>query len=332
VERVAAEGEATAAPAGPAPGGPVTGPAGSLPARGIDGAALRALRGGGATQFLQQLQRTAGNQAVGALLRRAEEEEDRELRTAVDGVRGTLARAHLDRHANRSAAEAALGSGVAVIQRDEDDEAGGTVALDAPAGGGGGGGGGGGSPVFNHSGSTVTINADSAPDFSNRITATIGTPHTEIVIEPDVQYDYKTGPDGNEIKSTRKIASVGLTITTKIVKVRFGMGRPNDKHKKAIDEMVALIEAHENQHRAIIVAEATAALTKAQKLVGTNKVDQAYKILDHDLDCAAAKKHEALDAKEGLLTAVEQSNGDVSITKSASGAKYPCGAGAAKSP
>jgi predicted secreted Zn-dependent protease len=151
------------------------------------------------------------------------------------------------------------------------------------------------------------------------------------VLEPDVQYDFKTDAEGKEIPGTQKITSVGLTVTTKIVKVRFGMGRPNEKHKAAIDQMVAAIQAHEEQHRAIVVAEATAAVAKAQKLVGTRKVKEAYKILDA-VDCAAAKKHEALDAKEGLLTASEAADGSVTITKSASGATYPCGAAASGSP
>jgi predicted secreted Zn-dependent protease len=173
----------------------------------------------------------------------------------------------------------------------------------------------------------LKVGADSALDFSSKITAQIGSPHTEITLEPDVQYDFKTGAGGKEVPGSQKIASVGLTVTTKIVKVRFGTGRPNEKHKQAIDQMVAAIQAHEEQHRAIVVAEATAALTKAQKLVGTSKVKEAYKILN-GVDCAAAKKHEALDAKEGLLTASENADGDVTISKSASGAKYPCGAAA----
>jgi predicted secreted Zn-dependent protease len=239
---------------------------------------------------LLQLQRGAGNRAV----------------TRLHGLPATSIL--------RQAADAALAR--RVLQREEDAPS----PLDTGTGAAGGGAGG---PTFKHSSTTVKIDADSAIDFSNKITAQIGSPHTEIELEPDVQYDYKTGPDDKEIPSTRKIVSVGLTVTTKIVKVRFGMGRPNEKHKKAIDEMVASIQTHEEAHRAIVVAEATAALQKAQKLVGTKKVDEAYKILN-GVDCAAAKGHEALDAKEGLLTASEDANGDVSISKSASGATYPC--------
>ena len=160
------------------------------------------------------------------------------------------------------------------------------------------------------------MNADNAIDFSNNITAQIGTPHTEIELEPDIQWDVNRG--------VKKITSVGLTVTTKIVKVRFGMGRPNEKHKKAIDEMVAAIKAHEEAHRAIIVAAATAGLAAAHKFVGTSKIKEAWKALDTGVTCVAAKQHEALDAKEGLLTASENANGDVTLTKSASGAKYPC--------
>ena len=307
-------------------------PAWPVAARDLDGLVLGRLRGPGAGTLLLPLQQGVGNRAVGTLLRQStarDQEEDEELARLSARVERLAAGSLPDRGAVGQAADAAIARQLAVIQRDEDEETGGVVALqDAPGGGGGGGAGG---ATFNHSSSTVTINADSAPDFSSRITATIGTPHTEIELVPDVQYDFKTRADGSEVPGSRRITSVGVTVNTKIVKVRFGMGRPNDKHKKAIDEMVAAIEAHEAQHRAIVVAEANAAVKKAQKLVGTSKVKEAFKILDEDLDCAAAKGHEALDAKEGLLTAVEQSNGDVSITKSASGAKYPCGA-AAKSP
>lgn len=239
---------------------------------------------------LLQLQRGAGNRAV----------------TRLHGLPATSIL--------RQAVDAALAR--QVVQRE-----------DAPSpldtGTGAAGGGGGAAPTFKHSSTTVKIDADSAIDFSNKITAQIGSPHTEIELEPDVQYDFQTGPGDKEIPGSRKIVSVGLTVTTKIVKVRFGMGRPNEKHKKAIDEMVGAIQTHEEAHRAIVVAEATAALQKAQKLVGTKKVDEAYKILN-GVDCAAAKKHEALDAKEGLLTASEDANGNVSIAKSASGATYPC--------
>jgi hypothetical protein len=271
--------------------------------------------------LLLRLQQGAGNRAVGAVLQRC-----------ACGC-GGAATCHEDeasdeRAVSRAVLQLKARLGAAAIQRDEDEEPGAPVALDdAPAAAGGAGAG---TPTFNHSSTTVKIDADSAIDFSNKITAQIGSPHTEITLEPDVQYDFKTGDGGKEIPGTQKIVSVGLTVTTKIVKVRFGMGRPNEKHKKAIDEMVAAIQAHEEQHRAIVVAEATAALKKAQKLVGTNKVKEAYKILDA-VDCAAAKRHEELDAKEGLLTASENADGDVSISKSASGAKYPCGA-AAKSP
>jgi hypothetical protein len=180
-------------------------------------------------------------------------------------------------------------------------------------------------PTFDHSGGqTVTINADTAPEFAQNITAAIGTPHVQPVYEPDIQVDFKTNAAGEEVPGTRKIISIGLKVTTSITKVRFGLGRPNPQHKKAIDEMVAAIKAHEEAHRALIEAEATTALAAAQKFVGTGKTAEAEKALKKDLECATNKKHEALDATEGLLTAAEQQDGSVTVTKSGSGAKYPC--------
>lgn len=204
------------------------------------------------------------------------------------------------------------------------------IALDE--GSSGGSGSAGPKPTFDHSGgTTVTINADSAIDFANNITATIGSPHTSPEFTPDIQYDFKTDSSGKEIPGTQKIKSIGLTVKTAITKVRFGSGRPNANHKKAIDEMVEAIKTHEEAHRAIVEAAATAALAAAQKYVGTSKVSDANKALTTDLECTTNKKHEALDAKEGLLTANEQTDGTVTVTKSASGAKYPCPGAEAKS-
>lgn len=180
-------------------------------------------------------------------------------------------------------------------------------------------------PSFDHSGGkTVTINADTAIEFANNITAAIGSPHTQPEFTPDIQYGFKTDSSGQEIPGSQKITSIGLAVKTSIVKVRYGSGRPNAEHKKAIDEMVAAIKAHEEAHRAIVETAATAALAAAQKYVGTNKVKEAHKDLTTGLECTTNKKHEALDSKEGLLTANEQADGTVTVTKSASGATYPC--------
>jgi hypothetical protein len=180
-------------------------------------------------------------------------------------------------------------------------------------------------PVFDHSGGqTVTINADSAPDFARNITAAIGSPHTSAAFTPDIAVDFKTDAAGKQVPGSQTITSIGLTVNTAITKVRFGMGRPNAEHKKAINEMVVAIQDHEGKHRAIIETEATSALAGAQKFVGTGKTTEANTALTTTLECATNKKHEALDASEGLLTAVEQSNGTVVVTKSASGATYPC--------
>jgi hypothetical protein len=346
MERVAAEAEAQGKPSShPAPAAVAQPP---LTARGLAGSAL--LRSGAAAgATLMRLQQGAGNRAVGALLQRCgcdggcgcgtqaydrhQLAEDERISRAVLQLKANLDGDLPDRAAVRRAADASIARQAGLIQREEDEELPGAgIGLQQPPAAQAGGASAGGGASFNHSSTTVTIDADSAPAFSANITATIGTPHTKITLTPDVQFGFDTGPGGKEIPGTRKITSVGVTVDTEIVKVRFGMGRVNDKHKKAIKEMVALIEAHEAQHRAIIVAEANAAVAKAQKLVGTSKVKEAFKILDEDLDCAAAKAHETLDAKEGLLTAVEQANGDVAITKSASGAKYPCKKAGAKKP
>jgi hypothetical protein len=184
-------------------------------------------------------------------------------------------------------------------------------------------------PTFDHSGgTTVTINADSAVEFSQKITATIGSPHTSPTFTPDIQVDFKTDGAGKEVPGTRTIASIGLDVKTAITKVRFGMGRVDADNKAVIDQMVKEIQAHEERHRAIVETAATAALTAAQKLVGTKKEKEAKTALTKTLECATNKQHEALDATEGLLTVseVRQPDGSIKLqlSKSASGAKYPC--------
>jgi hypothetical protein len=177
-------------------------------------------------------------------------------------------------------------------------------------------------PTFDHSGgSTVTINADTAVDFANNIVATIGAPHVQPEFTPAI--DFTTGPGG-----AKKITAIGLTVRTSVVKVRWGMGRADAENKAMIQQMVAEIKAHEERHRSIIETAATEALTKAQKLVGTGQVDAANTALTKTLECTTNKGHEALDGTEGKLTVneVRQPDGTIklSLTKSGSGAKYPC--------
>ena len=184
-------------------------------------------------------------------------------------------------------------------------------------------------PTFDHSGgTTVTINADSAVDFSRQIVASIGAPHVSPEFTPDIQTDFSTDASGKEVPGSRKISSIGLTVKTSITKVRFGLGRVDDDNRAMIARMVTEIQAHEQRHRSIVETAATAALAAAQKFVGTNKTADAKKALTTTLECTTNTQHEALDASEGLLTVTEvrQPDGKVTLqlTKSGSGAKYPC--------
>jgi hypothetical protein len=184
-------------------------------------------------------------------------------------------------------------------------------------------------PTFDHSGgSTETINADSAVEFSQKIVDKIGAPHVKPHFDPAIDVDYKTDASGAEVPGTRVIKAIGLTVTTSIVKVRFGMGRVDDENRKMIQQMVAEITAHEGRHRKIIEDAATAALKDAQKFVGTKKTAEAKTALTKTLECTTNTAHEALDATEGKLTVseVRQPDGTIklSLSKSGSGAKYPC--------
>ena len=174
----------------------------------------------------------------------------------------------------------------------------------------------------------MTINADSAVDFSRQIVASIGAPHVSPEFTPDIQTDFSTDASGKEVPGSRKISSIGLTVKTSITKVRFGLGRVDDDNRAMIARMVTEIQAHEQRHRSIVETAATAALAAAQKFVGTNKTADAKKALTTTLECTTNTQHEALDANEGLLTVTEVRQPDGKVTlqlaKSGSGAKYPC--------
>ena len=217
-----------------------------------------------------------------------------------------------------------------LAREDAMDEIGGAVALDETSG----------DPLqqgapaaptatFDHSGGqTVTIDADTAVEFSQKISASIGAPHVKPVFTPDIQFGFQTDATGKEIPGTRTISSIGLTVSTAITKVRWGMGRVDADNRAMIQQMVAEITAHEGRHRKIIEDAATAALKDAQKFVGTKKTTEAKTALTKTLECTTNTAHEALDAKEGKLTVseVRQPDGTIklSLSKSASGAKYPC--------
>jgi len=180
-------------------------------------------------------------------------------------------------------------------------------------------------PVFDRSGGrTETIDGSSAQEFSRNITTFLGNPHVAPEFIPDAPFDFRTNARGGRVRGSENITSIGLTVKTPITKVRFGMGRPNAVHRRAIQEMVACIEEHEREHRAIIETEATCALCAAQRFVGTNRVPEAERTITTGLECTTNRKHEQLDAVEGLLTVVEGADGAVRIVKSSSGARYPC--------
>ena len=55
----------------------------------------------------------------------------------------------------------------------------------------------------------MTIDADSAVDFAQKIVATIGAPHVKPEFTPEIAWDDIGGPGG---KVTRKITTIGLTV------------------------------------------------------------------------------------------------------------------------
>lgn len=220
----------------------------------------------------------------------------------------------LQRAVGNAVVAAMLSPRPTVVQRDGEAQAGQGSTGGAASGA---------TPEFDHKMDPVTVDGSSAVEFADNVRTRVGGAHCAITLDPIVNETWKERANGKEIPGTRVIESVGLKVSTKITTVRFGMGRPDANNRAKIDEMVAMMKAHEEAHRSYIETAATAALAQAQALVGKrNKGAEALKILNN-AECVANKQHEALDAKEGVFS-VSDNAGVITITKSSSGAKYPC--------
>ena len=137
----------------------------------------------------------------------------------------------------------------------------------------------------------VTINADSAVEFVQKMAAQLGNAH----MAPS--FGWKP-----EVDDKDRITKINFTLTTKIVRPRFGNGRlatggrDPEKERALIKQTEALIEAHEKRHRAI-------AQEYAQKAVCAviGKPGAGYEAILYKVMCDMNKAQEALDGREGML-------------------------------
>ena len=186
-------------------------------------------------------------------------------------------------------------------------------------------------PTFDHSGgSTVTINADSAVDFSQKIVSTIGAPHVKPRVRrrtiefDDVERTRRQGsptpqdhvdrPDREDRRSSRSAS---------------GMGRVDDENLAMIRQMVAEIQAHEERHRKIIEDAATAALKDGAEVRRHRAVRRRERRRSPRRSSARrTRSTRRSTARRGCSPSAEvrQPDGKIklSLSKSGSGAKYPC--------
>jgi hypothetical protein len=157
----------------------------------------------------------------------------------------------------------------------------------------------------------ITINADTAVEFVQKMAAALGNPH----MAPSFSYDPETDDRG-------RITKVNLKITTKIIRPRYGMGRGSAEEIALIRKAEGLIKAHEERHAAI-------AMDFAQKAVcaAIGKTAATYEAAIKGALCSMNKAQEALDKKEGMLTFTLSTDKtkvvDVGLGPFA-GASYPC--------
>ena len=132
----------------------------------------------------------------------------------------------------------------------------------------------------------VSIIADSAADFVNKINAALGgNPHTDV------------DPSFNAELTDGKITKVNYTLKTTIRRPRHAGGRASAEDKALIDRIVEFIKAHEERHRDLARAIAQQAVCDA-----LGQTAAAGKKIISDADCKKMPTaQETLDASEGKI-------------------------------
>ena len=87
----------------------------------------------------------------------------------------------------------------------------------------------------------VTINADTAVEFMQKTASALGNPH--------MAPSFSWAPDVDE--KSGKVTKVNLTVTTNVIRPRYGMGRGSAEEVALIRKAEGLIKEHEQRHAAI---------------------------------------------------------------------------------
>lgn len=151
-----------------------------------------------------------------------------------------------------------------------------------------------------------TINADTAVEFAANVDAVLGAgghTHISIGFNPRVEKG--------------KVTQVGLSVTSSIIRPRFGLGRPSEQELALIRRVETFIREHEERHRDLSRAVMQQAVCDAKgKPVATANAIVNKAVCDKE-----PSAQEALDAKEGQLEWIKNSTGAV-VDFKAVGAKH----------
>ena len=153
----------------------------------------------------------------------------------------------------------------------------------------------------------IDIRADTAVDFTSQIDAILGAGgHTHV----DIALNPTTDAKG-------RVSSVGLKVTSKIIRPRWAGGRPSAAERELIKRVETFIKDHEERHRDL----SRSVMQKAVCDALNQPVATAKSVLKKAICDLEPKAQEALDAKEGQLKWVKNASGAV-VDFEAVGAKH----------
>jgi hypothetical protein len=160
------------------------------------------------------------------------------------------------------------------------------------------------------------IQADSAVEFSQKMTQVLGNPH----MAPSFSWNPVVDEKG-------RVTAVNLTVTTAIIRPRWSGGRLGTGGRDPVQERAIikkaedLIKVHEERHRDIARQFAQKAVCATLGKTGDAVEKTIKKVL-----CDMNKAQEALDAKEGMLTFTTNKDKTAVVDVSVTGTKqsYPC--------
>jgi hypothetical protein len=140
------------------------------------------------------------------------------------------------------------------------------------------------------------IRADSAVEFAAGVDAALGAGgHTDVSIE------------FNPTEDKGRMTSVGMKVTSSIIRPRWAGGRPSQADADLIKRVETFIKEHEERHRDL----SRSVMQKAVCDALNQPVAQAKAILKKAICDLEPKAQEALDAKEGQLEWVKNASGAV---------------------